>query len=307
MIHKEKILIISGPTASGKSDLAKKISGKINAIIINADSMQIYNELPILSSQPSPDDITTFDHALYSILPYDQTSSVMDWLNLARDEIERARESEKIPVIVGGTGFYISSLINGINSIPEITDEIKDEVREFYKKLDKDEFIKNLIDLGDINYIRLSKLDPQRLTRRMEVLKQTGKNLDWWQNQDKNPFYKKENFVHINLNPDREKLYQNCNERLNLMFENGALEEVEEFMKLSPKDDLPITKTIGYFEIRDYLKGLIDKEEALSRACQKTRNYAKRQLTWFRNQFREKYEIADYKNSPDIIENILKQ
>lgn len=306
MINKEKILIISGPTASGKSDLAKEIAGKTPAIIINADSMQIYSELPILSSQPSKNDIETFDHALYSILLYDQISSVMDWLNLARSEIERARKSGKIPIITGGTGFYISSLINGINVMPEIEDDIRDGVREFYKTLGRDEFIRNLIDLGDVAD-ELIKLDPQRLTRRMEILKQTGKNLNWWQNQDRKSFYKPENFVHINLNPAREKLYQNCNDRFSLMFENGALDEAAELMKLNPKDDLPVTKTIGYFEIRDYLKGLISKEEAIQRACQKTRNYAKRQLTWFRNQFKEKYEAQDYKNSLEKIANLLRQ
>lgn len=301
---KEKILIISGPTASGKSDLASKIASKIPATIINADSMQIYRDLPILSSQPSKKEQEENEHALYSIFSHDQISSVANWLDLAKTEIKRAAQNHKLPIIVGGTGFYISSLVSGINSIPEISEEIREESRGLFEKIDKNEFIKILNELGD-DEPNLTRLDKQRLIRRMEVLKQTGKSLSWWQNQEKPSNFDNNNFIHLNLAPDRETLYQNCNKRLELMLENGATEEVIDFMKLNPGDNLPAAKTIGYFEIRDYLRGFLTKEEALKRASQKTRNYAKRQLTWFRNQFREKHEITDYQNSFNQILDLI--
>lgn len=303
MKKSSKILIISGPTASGKSELAKIIAQKINGIIINADSMQLYKELPILSSQPTKPDLANTEHFLYSIFKYDQDSSVAIWLNLVREILDQ-NDNSKLPIIVGGTGLYISRLLHGISLIPEIDFKIKIQSRNLYEEIGREEFIKILIDKNE-NKNSVQNLDKQRLIRRFEVISQTGKSLDYWQLQPNQNIFSDKSFLHINLEPDREELYQNCNLRFEKMLKNGAIEEVKELIKLSPPSDLPITKTIGYFEIKDYLNNLINLEEAREVASQKTRNYAKRQLTWFRNQFKDKITFDNPGNSVDKILDLL--
>ncbi len=279
-----KILVISGATASGKSALALENAWKNNgakeSIIINADAMQQYSELPILSAQPTKADQKLAPHFLYSVLKHNENSSVMAWLNLAVGQINLALQNNQLPIVVGGTGLYISKLVDGINEVPPIEDLVKKEVRN----LPREDLLKILIELGEPEELT-HKLDKQRLSRRLEVLKQTGKTLSWWQNQPNKTFYPKEYFQHINIELPRDQLYSNCNLRLKIMFENGAVEEVENLVKQSPASDSLATKTIGYEEIKDYLAGKISKEQAIEIASKKTRNYAKRQLTWFRNQF----------------------
>lgn len=282
-----KILIVSGATASGKSALAKKIAEEKNGVIINADSIQLYRELPILSAQPDANDTRQIPHFLYSVLKHNENSSVALWLDLAKNAIDEALKNQKLPIVVGGTGLYISKLIDGINQIPEIDEDLKNEIKNYTRE----ELRKILIDLKDDEAAK--NLDTQRLARRLEVLKQTGKTLSWWQSQPAKTFFRKENFIHLNIELPRNLLYQNCNERFKTMFENGAVEEVENLLKLEPKFDCGVVKTIGYLEIKDYLSGKINKNTAIQIASQKTRNYAKRQLTWFRHQFKEKIVIND--------------
>lgn len=301
-MKEKKILIISGATSSGKSSLAEQIAERLNSVIINADSMQLYSELPILSAQP--DLSSSKPYFLYSILKYSQESSVVAWLNLARNAIDKALESNQLPIVVGGTGLYISKLVDGINEIPEINPELKNHLHQLAQDLDKKELIEILIGLGDdINEIE--RLDKQRLTRRWEVLKQTGHSLSWWKNSPKQEFYPKNSFVHINIDLPRDLLYQNCNRRLEIMLKNGAIEEVKKLAQLNPDQNLTITKTIGYQEIKDYLNNLIDKKTAIEIASKKTRNYAKRQLTWFRNQFKDKIVIGDPEKKMDKIFKLL--
>jgi tRNA dimethylallyltransferase len=275
-----EILVISGATASGKSALALGTALEKNGVVINADAMQLYSELPILSAQPSKSDQKLAPHFLYSVLKHNENSSMAAWLGLAVGQINLALKNNQLPIVVGGTGLYISKLMDGINEVPAIDDEVQKEVRS----LAREDLLKILIDLGDSKEL-VEKLDRQRLSRRLEVLKQTGKTLSWWQNQPNKIFYPKEYFKHINIELPRDQLYSNCNKRLEIMFENGAVNEVENLVKQAPDKDSLVTKTIGYEEIKDYLAGKISKEQAIEIASQKTRNYAKRQLTWFRNQF----------------------
>jgi tRNA dimethylallyltransferase len=276
-----KILIISGATASGKSTLALKIAQERNGVIINADAMQLYKELPILSAQPSKDDLKLAPHFLYSTLKHNQNSSLAIWLDLAVEQIDLALQNKQLPIIVGGTGLYLSKLIDGINKVPAIDQSITKQIRQIS---DKEELINKLQDLGE-EFGGLRDLDKQRLARRLEVLQQTGKSLSWWQRQPNKIFYPKEYFGHHNIEIPRSELYHNCDGRLASMIENGAINEVENLLKKDLSDDSLITKTIGFLEIKDFLNGKISFEEAKKIASQKTRNYAKRQLTWFRNQF----------------------
>ncbi len=279
-----KILIISGATASGKSALAIKNSLEKNGRIINADAMQLYSELPILSAQPSKIEQKLVPHFLYSVLKHNENSSVAAWLKMAIEQIDLALENEQLPIVVGGTGLYISKLMDGINKVPEPDAGLRIEVRQLMQNVEREELIKILLSLGE-NLLEIEKLDKQRLARRLEVFRQTGKSLSWWQLQPNEIFYPRENFEHINIELPRDELYQNCDQRLVGMFKNGAVEEVENLLKEGANEDSAISKTIGFLEIKDYLQGKINQEQAIEIASKKTRNYAKRQLTWFRNQF----------------------
>jgi tRNA dimethylallyltransferase len=296
---KQKIIIISGPTASGKSGIALDLALRKEIVIINADSLQIYQGLGILSSQPTASDQEKAEHKLYSTLKFDQNSSVGIWLKLVESTIKEVWQQNKLPVIVGGTGMYISKLIEGINEIPAIDETIKKNSRDLFDEVGIENFRKELVNLGEIE-AKIQNLDKQRLIRVHEVLKQTGKSLFWWQNQPNKKLFDENIFTHINLNPNREELYKNCNLRFELMLKNGAIEEVrklvENFSYRNDEeyyDEFLITKTLGFTEIVDFLNKRISYEEVLKNAAQKTRNYAKRQLTWFRNQLQNKLVFED--------------
>lgn len=286
-----KIFIISGATSTGKSeianDLAQQLQGKI--AIINADSLQIYEGLPILSAQPTFEEQKLTPHFLYSYLKPHEKSSVALWLNLVKPIIEDLWRKNITPIIVGGTGMYLSKLVAGISKIPEISDEIKQEAQKFYDENGAEVLRQKLTDLGEKEI-----LDKQRLIRAFEVFLQTKKTLSWWQNQPKEKIFENANFIHANLEINREKLYENCNFRFEKMLKSGAISEVENLRKILDKNqNYSITKTLGYEEICDYLDEKISEKTMIEIATKKTRNYAKRQLTWFRTQILDKKTFSD--------------
>ncbi|MBU6140387.1 MAG: tRNA (adenosine(37)-N6)-dimethylallyltransferase MiaA [Proteobacteria bacterium] len=282
-------LIISGPTASGKSRLALDLASLHDIAIINADSLQIYQGLPILSSQPTEAEKKIAPHFLYSHFKAQENSSVMDWLKLVETKIAEVQAEKKLPVIVGGSGMYISKLIEGISEMPEISKEVKKSTHELYEKIGHEEFRKKF---GENKII-----DKQRLIRAGEVFLQTGKSISYWQKDGKKISFLTD-FLHINLNPDREKLYENCNSRFVKMLECGALEEVK---NLVADEDCSISKTLGFREIKSFLSQEMSHEQMIEIATQKTRNYAKRQITWFRNQLPEKMVFSDAKQAIEFI------
>ncbi len=288
---KNLTLIISGPTASGKSALTLKLA-EIGAIsIINADSLQIYRGLPILSAQPSEEEKSIAPHHLYSHLNPNENFSVMEWIKLVRELITKTHDQSRLPVIVGGSGMYISKLVEGISEMPEISESVKKEARELFDEIGIEEFREKF---GENKLI-----DKQRLIRAAEVFLQTGKTIfDWQKNAKKTPVL--ENFLHVNLNPDREELYQNCNSRFVKMIDSGALEEAN---NLRVESDWPVTKTLGFCEIKSFLGGEISREKMIEIATQKTRNYAKRQLTWFRNQLPQKHVFSDTDSALKFLQN----
>lgn len=279
-----KIIIISGPTASGKSSMALSLADFCDIEIINADALQIYEGLPILSAQPVLLETQKVPHHLYSHFKPHESCSVGLWLRLVKSKADEIVARNKIPVIVGGTGMYISKLIDGIAEIPDIEETTKSEARELFENLGRDEFIKKLIALGE-DLEKISTLDKQRLIRVYEVIAQTGKSIYYWQSQPNKFIFDPKIFLHVTIDLPREKLYENCNLRLQKMIEGGALDEVKNLIEQGVKPDAQICKTLGFEEVKNFLAGKISKEEALQTASQKTRNYAKRQLTWFRNQF----------------------
>lgn len=290
----KKIVIISGATASGKSDLALKLADKKDIVIINADSLQIYEGLPILSSQPTKDEQKKVKHLLYSQLKPQENSSVVIWLKLLKDSIEEVITKNKLPVIVGGSGMYISALVEGISEMPEISLEVKKEARDLYEKLGHEEFQRKTS--GE------NIPDKQRLIRAYEVLLQSKKPISFWQNKRKKIF-EEANFLHINLNPNREKLYENCNLRFEKMLKNGVFEEVKSLVNQGVSNEMQITKTLGFYEICDFLNNKISQEKMLETAKQKTRNYAKRQLTWFRHQLPQKHVFEDCNTALNFLKN----
>lgn len=294
----QKAIVISGPTASGKTGLAIDLAEYKDIAIINADSLQIYKGLPILSSQPSEEEQKKAPHFLYSILEAGESSSVAIWLKLVKETVDDVVKSGKLPVIVGGSGMYISKLIEGISDIPETDPEVRKEALALYEEIGHENFQQKLIDLGEAKI-----LDKHRLLRAYEVLKQTHKSISFWQEQPAKKVLEDTEFLHVNLNPNREELYQNCNLRFENMLELGAFDEVKNLMDSGILDDKQVTKTLGYYEICDFLLGRVEYEEMIKIATQKTRNYAKRQLTWFRNQLPDKKVFEDKKEALKFLRN----
>ena len=282
-----KIIIISGATASGKSKLALGLAKKCNGVIINADSMQIYQGLPILSAQPSKEDHKEAKHRLYSKFHPSESCSVGIWLKLVRKEIDLTRKVRKTPIIVGGTGMYISSLIKGLSPIPNVSEDVKKEAINLYEKLGHNEFLNLVSKIDSKTTSKLNKNDKQRLLRTYEVFRQTEKPLSEWQKiKNINP-YKTNELFHININCPREELYKKINNRFQEMLKDGsAINEVKVFLKKYPEaieNNYNIANTLGLLEIKRFIDGQISYDEMVNLATQKTRNYAKRQLTWFRH------------------------
>ena len=278
------VLIISGPTSSGKSYLANKIASKINATIINADSMQVYKELPILSAQESGGE-------LYSIYSYQDSCNAALWANLATEKIEQSLALGKLPIVVGGTGLYIKCLIEGIAVIPQIAPDVREVVASQYASLGIAGLYELLIQ-KDPEYAKLLKpTDKQRVMRALEVYIGTGKSL--LEHRKNHQTFLRHKHKHFTLMPTRELLHNNCNTRFMQMLKAGAVEEVRALSSAigDGVGKYPIENTLGYKELKSYLNSEITLEEATSIATQVTRQYAKRQCTWFRNQFTDSVKL----------------
>ncbi len=297
-------------------EVAGMISKKFNkkCTIINADALQIYCGLPILSAQPNIAEQQEQEHLLYGIINPWQNSSVANWLDLTTSTINNCFACDKLPIVVGGSGMYINSLIDGISPTPIISDEIRHIANKDFATDLKEDFVEKMIKLGEMpeNRQKLMSLDQQRLIRRYEVVLASGKNLDYWQSLPKKAPFASNDIQHFYLEIDRETIYRRCNDRFLTMLEKGAIEEVEALIKNFQKNNIDllktpsnICKTIGYNEIICYLglgtEAKISKEELINIACQKTRNYAKRQLTWFRHQNLNRKNIA---NCLELLQNI---
>ena len=276
MTNREAILIF-GPTSSGKSEIAKQIANKIKSVIINADSLQVYKELRILTSRPSIDDEKLFLHRMYGHVSGNVQYTVADWLKEISKEINRTFEQNLTPVIVGGTGLYFKSLIEGLAVIPDIeVDRIK-LTQEELKNNGMSYLFNEILKYNPKSLI--NKNDSNRIIRAYNVLKQTGKSIEEWQSHTSSPIldisYRK-----LLVNPARELLYKNAEDRFDQMLKHGAIDEVENLKRQNYAVDSTIMKAIGVREISEYIEGSLAKNEAISLAKQKTRNYIKRQQTW---------------------------
>ena len=277
----KKIILIAGATASGKSKLAIKIAKKIKGEIINADSMQVYKEFSVLSSRPSKIDLKKVKHHLYGFQSAKKHFSTGAWLKLVKKQVNLCLKNKKIPILVGGTGLYFESITKGMSKIPNINFKERKRIRELQKKLGQIIFYEKLLKLDPLvkNNIELS--DTQRSIRAYEVKKFTKKSIFEWNKLTKSEF-KNFQIFKIFIDIPREKLLKNISNRIEQMFKNGCTNEVKLFLGLNIESTLSANKIIGVREIKDYLSGVIKLQEAKELINIKTRQYAKRQVTWSR-------------------------
>ena len=277
----KKIILLAGPTASGKTRLAIQLAKKLNGEIINADSMQVYKEFSILSSRPEKKELKKIKHHLYGIIPVKEHFSSGDWLKLARNKINYCHRFKKIPIVVGGTGLYFNTITKGISKIPHIDSQTRNKVRCLFKKLGNKNFYEKLLSLDPKVKNKILPSDSQRSQRAYEVFLKTKKSLFDWIADTKSDFINFE-VLKIYLDISRDELLKKIYSRTELMFKNKCIKEVKKFNSLKLKSSLSANKLIGVQEINAYLKGSLSLNQCKELINIKTRQYAKRQNTWAR-------------------------
>lgn len=306
-----RALLIAGPTASGKSALALRLAEGLasrgGAAIVNADSMQIYRELPILTARPSAAELARAPHHLYGFRAADEPCSAGEWAVLAAACMQEICAQGRLPILVGGTGLYFRALTEGIAPIPEIDPEIRAAARQEMAEIGSQAFHARLAGVDAEMARRLRPSDPQRLLRAWEVLKSTGISLAEWQEKPATPLFSGQ-MLHLALMPQRQELYTRCDERLEGMLLAGVMREIAAFEEqaqaraLDPA--LPLFRAVGLAPLRALLYGRLGPDEALSQAKTATRQYAKRQLTWIRNQMIA-WSRTETKDSERLYEEIF--
>ena len=298
---KSKIILISGPTASGKSNFAVKLAKKINGEIINADSMQVYKELKILSARPNLKDYQKIRHHLYGFHNVKNNFSTGDWLKLTIKKINEIKKRKHIPILVGGTGLYYKALTEGLVRIPNIPVRFRNKIRSLHKELGQKSFYKKLLKLDPTSKNKINSSDAQRSIRAYEVKAFTNKSLhDWFKNTKS--YFKNEDFLKIYIDFSRQELIKRINLRTEKMLKSGAIEEVKRFIKLKVRRDKSVNKAIGIDEIKKYLNNEKDLSEIKENISIKTRQYAKRQSTWARG-----HMMSWFKIKPQEINRFLKK
>lgn len=252
----------------------------------------MYAELRILTARPTLEEEARAPHRLYGILPAHDICSAGKWLKYAKMEIDWALSNGQMPIVTGGTGLYLKALLQGLSEIPDIDPQVREQAVSDYDAMGKEGFCERLRAVDPAFFVRLAVYDRQRLIRAYEVWLGTGKALSWWQDQPSQPAYPREAFRIFTMDIDRETLYARCDARFAAMLKQGAVEEVKNLLQLQLKDELPAMKSVGVREIRRMIAGE-PPEVCISDAKQATRNFAKRQLTWFRNQLQEALPISD--------------
>ena len=280
---KSKIILISGPTASGKSSFAIKVAKKITGEIINADSMQVYKQLNILTARPNKKDQNNIKHHLYGFQSVTKKFSTGTWLKLVKSKIEEIQKRNKVPILVGGTGLYFKSITEGLVKMPNIPLRFRNKVRLLQKRLGQKKFYQNLIKIDPLAINQINPNDVQRSIRAFEIKKFTKKSITQWFKKTK-ILFDPTSFIKIYIDFPREELVNRIKKRIDQMFNEGAILEVRKFNKFKVKKDNSSKKVIGIEEIGRLLNGEINLVEAKERIFIKTRQYAKRQTTWARGQ-----------------------
>ena len=290
MDHKSKIILIAGPTSSGKSDFAIKLAKKIKGEIINADSMQVYKQLQILTARPKKKDLKKINHHLYGFCDVRKKYSTGEWLKLLLKKIKDIRKKKKVPIIVGGTGLYFKALTDGLVKIPNIPIKVRNKIRLMQKKLGQKEFYNKLLKLDPLIKNKIEKNDVQRSIRAYEIKNYTKISIINWFKKTKK-YISSDEFIKLYIDYPREKLINRINLRVDDMFADGAIEEVKRFNKIKVKKENSSNKVIGIKEITNLLNKQCTLEQAKELIVIKTRQYAKRQATWARGQMQSWQKI----------------
>jgi tRNA dimethylallyltransferase len=277
---KPPLAVIAGPTASGKSALALELAVRSGGAVINADSAQLYSDLPILSAAPTAADRARAEHRLYGVRDGPDPCSAAEWAALAKVEVAALHAEGRLPILAGGTGLYLRTLLNGIAPVPPIDPVVRAGVRAASTA-------ENLAALTPLDPVAAAELDPAdstRIARALEVVRSSGTTLRHWQQQSVGGIADQVALVPVILLPPRDWLYERCNARFSQMLEDGAEAEVASLLARGLDPMLPVMRAIGVREISGLLSGEWSREAALAAGAQATRNYAKRQYTWFAHQ-----------------------
>ncbi len=301
MDFKSKIILIYGPTASGKSKFAIKLAKKISGQIINADSMQVYRELKVLTARPFQKDYKSIKHHLYGIQNAKKNFSTGDWLKLANQKILQCKKKNKTPILVGGTGLYFKALTDGLVNIPTIPISFRNKVRNLHKRIGQKKFFLKLLKIDPLIKDRINSLDAQRSIRAYEIKSFTKKSIISWFKNTKSD-YDHNDFFKICIDFPREDLIERINKRSENMIKLGAILEVKKFIKLKVSKNKSLSKAIGISEIKQYLQKKIQTEQLIEKISIKTRQYAKRQSTWARGNMKDWNKV-----NPDGLHKLLKK
>ena len=292
------IIVVAGPTASGKSRAALEVAEEFGGAVVNADSMQVYGELDILSARPGFAQTARVPHLLYGCMSAAQACSAGRWLEMAAAAVSEVRAMGRLPVFAGGTGLYIKALTEGLAPVPEIRPDIRTRARALHQEQGGEEFRDRLAELDPQAATELPAGDTQRLIRAFEVAQATGRTLKEWQAEHPSTPPIEGNFASVLLIPPREALYEAINERFMHMMEEGALDEARALFDLGLDPGLPAMKALGVRELVRHLGGETDLDQAVQLAMRGTRQYAKRQYTWLRHQIDGSYVVsAQYSES----------
>mgnify|MGYP004499500495 CR=1 FL=1 len=306
-MRKNPVLVIAGPTASGKSALAAQAAHDLNGVVLNCDSMQIYKDIPIIAAAPTEAEKKLAEHRLFEIYDCAKRGNVVDWLNLCVAEIRKLWAENRLPVVVGGTGFYVEALLKGVTPIPETPKEIRkclqvrlaqDGLENLYAELQqKDEEIA----------AKLNQNDKTRIIRALEVIEATGIKVSEWY---KKPLVQKlpeANFITVKIMPSLDVIAERCCLRLDKMVNDaGVLSEIEQLLKRGVAEDMPAMKALGVPELSLFIKGQMPLEESLNLAKLHTRQYAKRQRTWLKNKMPADIVLENvYEGQKDYLQQIF--
>jgi tRNA dimethylallyltransferase len=304
MDKQSKIILISGPTASGKSNFAVKLAKKVQGEIINADSMQVYKKLKILTARPNKIEQKNIKHHLYGVVDLNKKFSTGEWLKIAIKKIKEIKKRKKIPILVGGTGLYFQSLIDGLVKIPEIPIKFRNKIRLMQKKEGQRKFYKELLRIDPMAKNKFDQNDTHRTIRAFEIKSFTKISMYEWLTKTKSEF-KDEEFLKLYIDFKREDLIKRISLRSIKMIEEGAINEVKKFIKLKIKKDLSVNRVIGIDELTQHLDKKIKLVQAQELISIKTRQYAKRQATWARSRMTSWEKINPFKIT-DYIKNLKK-
>lgn len=286
-------ILITGPTASGKSALALAFAKRHGGVVINADSMQVYDTLLVVTARPSVEEMDGVPHELYGHIPAGRSYSTGDWLREVDMLLARLRGEGRLPVIVGGTGLYFKALTGGLSDMPAVPDALRAELRQ---RLETEGALALHEELAQVDPPMAERLNPgdgQRIVRALEVFRATGRSIGDFQKQSGPVLVDPDRALKLVVLPDRKVLHERINRRFEAMMHEGAIEEVEAILALRLPPEMPVMKAIGVSQITEMLAGRISREGAIERASAATRQYAKRQMTWFRNQMDDGWQRVD--------------